>query len=233
MSKNNFIYSALLYLILPFTAIVAQPAVQNDINANFKSEDLDVELWSQRFEVEGREVYDFRNEIIAAIGIKHGQTVADVGAGTGLFIPLLAEVTGDDGKVYAVDISSKFIDHLNRKAKEFGLGQVETILSSERTTMLPENSVDFIFTSDSYHHFIYYQDMLASMHKALKPGGQLIIVDFDISSEEISPRLIEHVGATNTKEILTQQILDNNFNLVEDFTLDNMKQSFMRRFKKN
>ena len=231
MINSNLICSVIFYLVLPSTAILAQPATQNDNNASFRSEDIDVDLWSRRFEGEGREVYAFRHEIVTAIGIKPGQKIADVGAGTGLFIPLLAEATGHSGKVYAVDINSKFIDHIGNRAQELSLWQVEAILSSERSILLPAHSVDIIFTSDAYHHFFYYEDMLASMHKALKPGGQLIIVDFDVSSDEMYPRFVEHVGGT--KEEFTDQILENQFSLVEDFTLDGMEQTFMRRFVKN
>lgn len=221
--------AAILWLV--FSMAHAQVATERlDINAPYKAKDLDVKVWVERLEVEGREVYDYRNEIASAIGIRPGQMLADVGAGTGLFIPLLAEKTGKTGRVYAVDIVPAFIEHIDQQARERGLDQVSTVLSTERSVELPENSVDIIFTSDAYHHFVYYEDMLASMYRALKPDGQLIIVEFDIGTGNLLEQLVEHVGGT--KEEFTGQIEANGFRMIEDFTLEGLEQTFMRRFVK-
>lgn len=200
------------------------------INDSYKAADMQVKVWTERFEVEGREVFDLRNEIISVIGLDEGEAVADVGAGTGLFTPLLAQQVGANGKVYAVDIIPKFIAHIEEKVASRGLTQVQAVLSSETSISMPAGSVDMIFTSDAYHHFVHYDDMLASMHLALKPGGELVIVEFDIEAKDVPQRLIDHVAGT--KGEFTQQIEANGFELIEDFTLPAMKQSFMRRFKK-
>lgn len=220
-----------LFIFLLFSLTVhAQQSASDDINANYKVPDLDVQVWVDRFEVEGREVFDFRNEIIEAVGLQEGQQVADVGAGTGLFIPLLANKVGVDGMVFAVDIIPKFIRHIDDKIKEIGLTQVKTVLSGERSIRLPDNSVDLVFTSDVYHHFVYYEDMLASIHSALRPGGQFIVVEFDMIPGKSSSFVEQHIRAT--KEVFTDEIEANGFRMIEDFTIEGLKQTFMRRFEK-
>lgn len=201
------------------------------INDPYLSSNLKVDEWVQRFEGESREVFMHRRAIAAALELKPGQSVADVGAGTGLYVPFLAGRVGRSGKVYAVDISQPFVEHIAQKAKQAGLSQVTAVLSNEHAVELPPNSVDMIFTSDAYHHFIHYQDMLASMLKALKSGGQLIVVDFDIDADGIDPSRVEHVGKTKTE--FKRQIEEAGFRFVKDMTLPQMKTNFMYQFVKN
>jgi ubiquinone/menaquinone biosynthesis C-methylase UbiE len=209
---------------------LAQVGQSEGINDSYKSRNLDVQEWVQRFEGEGREAFDLRHEIVRAVRLKEGQSVADVGAGTGLFEPLLAQAVGPEGVVYAIDIAPPFVSHIAQRARTAGLTQVRTVLSTERSVELPASSVDVIFTCDAYHHFVHYRDMLASMRNALKPGGELIVVDFDIESKEIPRQMIGHVG--RTKGEFRRQIEEAGFRLAEDLTLEGMKASFMYRFVK-
>lgn len=214
-----------------FLAVSAAERGQTEgINAPYLAPDLQVAEWVQRFEGESREVFVHRHKVAASLDLKPGQSVADVGAGTGLYVPFLAERVGKTGKVYAVDISSPFVEHIRQKAKEAGLSQVTAVLGTERSIELPANSVDMIFTSDAYHHFVHYQDMLASMFKALKPGGQLIVMDYDIEAEGLDPYVIEHVG--KTKGEFRRQIEAAGFRFAQDMTLKEMKTSFIYRFVK-
>lgn len=208
----------------------AQRGQTEGINDSYKAPELKVGEWVERFEGESREVFAQRHKIVAALGLEPGQRIADIGAGTGLFVPLLAEKVGKSGKVYAVDIAPPFIEYIDKRAREEGLTQVETVLSNERSIELPANSVDVIFTSDAYHHFVHYQDMLASMRTALKPGGELILLDFDIGATELDSTMVEHVG--KTKEEFRRQVEESGFKLAEDLTLEEMKTNFMYRFVK-
>lgn len=198
------------------------------INDPYLAPDLKVNEWVERFEGESREVFAHRHRIAAALDLKAGQSVGDVGAGTGLYVPFLAERVGKSGKVYAVDISKPFVEFIGKKAKETGLTQVAAVLGTERSVELPPNSVDMIFTSDAYHHFIHYQDMLASMRKALKPGGQLIVIDYDIEAEGLDPYVVEHVG--KKKSEFRRQIEEAGFKFAQDMTLKEMKTNFIYKF---
>jgi len=222
----------LLFITLVWSsAVFVEQAIARDLNAEYKAPDLDVQVWVDRFEGEGREVFDYRNDIIAAIGLQPGQQVADVGAGTGLFIPLLADKVGASGKVYAVDITPKFIAHIQNRIQERGLTQVETVLNSEHSVGLPENSVDIVFTCDVYHHFAYVQDMLASIRSALRPGGQFIVVDYDKVPGKSPEFILQHVR--DTKEVFTREIEAAGFSSKEDITIPGFKETFMRRFVRN
>jgi ubiquinone/menaquinone biosynthesis C-methylase UbiE len=229
MNRVRSLFAAFLLFCSPM--LLAQQGQTEGINDSYKAPDLQIKEWAQRFESEGREAFDLRHEIVAAIGLKPGQVVADVGAGTGLFVPLLAEAVGKSGEVHAIDIAPAFINHIASKSRAAGLAQVRTVLSTERSIEMPPNSLDVIFTCDAYHHFVHYQDMLASMRRALKPGGQLIVVDFDINARGLSKSMIEHVG--RPKREFARQIEQAGFQFAEDLTLEGMKTSFMYRFVKS
>ncbi len=199
-----------------------------NINANYKNPDI--EVWVKRFEGEGREVFDYRNEIIESIGLQEGQDVADVGAGTGLFEPLLVNKVGETGTVYAVDIVPEFIEHIQNKSQEHGLSNVRTVLSDEHSTRLPENSVDVVYICDAYHHFVHYQDMLNSIHAALRPGGQLLVVEYDKVPGKSDQWLLDHIRGT--KEEFTSEIEEGGFQLTEDIRIEGLQNTFIRRFTK-
>ncbi|MBN1238607.1 MAG: methyltransferase domain-containing protein [Gammaproteobacteria bacterium] len=210
--------------------VQAQQAEPEDVNAPYRDPNLDVEVWVDRFESEGREAYDFREQIVEGIGLRPGQSVADVGAGTGLFEPLLAARVGGSGKVYAVDIVPSFIEHIEEKAAERGLTQVEAVLGAEDSIRLPADSVDVVFVCDAYHHFEDYEAMLESIHTALRPGGKLVIVEFDRVEGESPEFVLEHIRAS--KEEFTDEIEANGFRLTDDATVDGMSETFVRHFEK-
>ena len=146
--------------------------------ANTQYRQTEVDEWIKRFESAGREIYDQRDAILAASGVRPGLQVADVGAGTGLFAVLFGRSVAPGGKVYAIDIIPKFLAHLDRQLARKKIRNVVTRLGDERSIPLPANSVDLIFLCDAYHHFEYPRSMNASMWKALRPGGTLLLIDF-------------------------------------------------------
>jgi len=115
----------------------AAESVKPGINEPFLDPDLDVARFVERFEGESREVFAAREDIVAAIGLLPGQDVVDVGAGTGPFEGFLADAVGSEGKVYAVDIAPRFVEHVARRVEEEGHPQVEARLCSETSIELP------------------------------------------------------------------------------------------------
>jgi predicted methyltransferase len=188
----------------------------------------DYNAWSESFEREGREVYDKRNEIVAASAVKPGMTVADIGAGTGLFTRMFAREVGAGGKVYAVDITQTFIDSLLKKLRGEGVANVEGFVNTPRDVPLPTASVDVAFASDTYHHFEYPQEMLAAIRAALKPGGTLVIVEFERIEGKSSARTLEHVRAG--KEVVIREIEAAGFKLIEERKF--MQRNYFVRFAK-
>ena len=110
-----------------------------------------------------RDVVAKRDEILEACQLKTGMTVADVGAGTGLFTRLFAPKVAPEGKVYAVDITESFIGHIEKTCKEQGIENVACVVSTPQSAELPAESVDLVFLCDTYHHFEYPRTMLASI----------------------------------------------------------------------
>jgi ubiquinone/menaquinone biosynthesis C-methylase UbiE len=169
--------------------------VTTQINERYAEED-DPTHWIGRFEREGREVYDHRDEIIGALGLRPGQRIADVGAGTGLFTLPLAQAVGPEGKVYAVDVQSYFLDHIRQAAGDEGLDNVEVIRAQQDSARLPEASVQLVLMCDSYHHVERPAAYLASLRAAIEPGGRLVVVDYRAVEGVASKWMLEHVRAT-------------------------------------
>lgn len=170
-----------------------ESSVKPGINDSFR--DPDVSEFTERFEVESREVFALRNEIVAACEIQPGQTVADIGAGTGLFTRLFSAAVGEKGRVIAVDITPNFLTHIQRRSREAGLRNVDTLLCMADSTELPPRSVDVAFICDTYHHFEFPFKTMASLHRALKPGGRVILIDFRRIEGVSSEWTLNHVRA--------------------------------------
>lgn len=181
--------------------------VNPGINDSFR--DPDVKEFISRFEVESRELFARRHEIVAACQIKPGQTVADIGAGTGLFTRLFSDAVGKDGRVLAVDISQKFLDHINTTSREAGHKNVDTLLATADSTGLPPQSVDVAFICDTYHHFEFPLKTMASLQRALKPGGRVVLVDFRRIPGTSSEWVLNHVRAG--QEVFEAEIIKSGF----------------------
>ena len=165
-----------------------------------------------------------------ATGIQPGQVVADVGAGTGLFVGLFSEAVGNSGKVYALDISPKFVEHVQRRVETEQLLNVEAVLSGESSTELPSESVDVIYVCDTYHHFEYHQAMVVSLYKTLRSGGWLVIVDFERIPGISREWVLGHVRAG--KEQVTSEVLQGGFEYVDEVDVPGLRENYMIRFRK-
>lgn len=213
-----------LLLAASAAAAWAEGGAPPEINTPFL--DPDIPVWVSRFEQEGREVYARRHEIVAATGVAPGMVVADIGAGTGLFTGLFAERVGPTGLVIAVDVSRPFIDHILRKSREQGLAQVAGVVNRQTDTGLAPASIDLAFVCDTYHHFEAPRAMLASIHRALKPGGTLVIVDFERIPGRSSHWVLDHVRAG--RETVIAEVEAAGFRLVEAPSL--MRENYLLRF---
>jgi ubiquinone/menaquinone biosynthesis C-methylase UbiE len=113
-------------------------------------------------------------ELVAAMNIKPGMTVADIGTGTGYMLKFLSDAVGPTGKVYGEDIQTDFLDRARAKK----VPNTELILGTTTDPKLPPDSVDVALVLDVYHHFDYPDKMLAAIRGALKPGAHLVVVDY-------------------------------------------------------
>lgn len=117
-------------------------------------------------------------EVIRAMGLEPGMTVADVGAGWGFMTPFLSEAVGPSGRVIAQDIDAGTLRRAEETARERNLANVTFVVGTKTDPKLPEGSADAALVRDAYHHFDQHEAMLAAVRKALRPGGRLAIVDY-------------------------------------------------------
>lgn len=172
-------------------AVSAKPG----INSGFLDPKMDPKRYVQRFEGESREVYLHRGRLLRLMRLEPGMVVADIGAGTGLFTWPIARAVGAKGKAYAVEISDGMLKHLGQQKARRKLGHVQLVACSDRSCALPQASCDVVWICDTYHHFEFPQDTLASIRRALRPGGQLLIVDFERIPGVTRPWILGHVRA--------------------------------------
>jgi predicted methyltransferase len=223
--KQVFIFAATLCLVIPLAA--QDKSVRPGINQQF--ENPQTEEFINRFEREGRDAFDHRAAIVKAVGLKPGMVVADVGAGTGLFTRLFAKEVGPAGKIYAVDIAENFVRHIERQAREAGLANVQGVVCRPESVNLPPNSIDLAYICDVYHHFEFPHKTMRSIHAALKPGGQVILIDFHRIEGKSSEWTLSHVRAG--QEVFCKEIVDAGFKQIDE-KQELLKESYFVRFEK-
>ena len=201
------------------------------INDSFLDPEMKVEDFVKRFETESREVFSARQEILKAVQLEPGMAIADIGSGTGLYIGAFSQAVGDEGEVFAVEISPNFVKHLRKRVQDEELANVEVVLCTDRDVNLKPNSVDRIFICDVYHHFEYPQSSLASIHAALRPGGQLVLIDFHNDGQgERGEWLKGHVRAP--KSVFKQEIINAGFTFQEEVDIEGFEENYFLRFVK-
>lgn len=117
-------------------------------------------------------------QVVAALRLKAGDVVADLGAGTGLFEAQLAYAVAARGRIYAVEIDKGFLDEIDRKVDELHIATIETVLSSPVDPNLPVRNVDLALMHDVLHHVERRQAYLKAVAAYLKPTGRIAVVEF-------------------------------------------------------
>jgi FkbM family methyltransferase len=215
-----------LLLSVGFVSTAQDKSVRPGINKPFENPDL--ADFIKKFEGESREIAAQSKAIVAACKIKPGMVVADVGAGTGLFTRKFAAEVGEKGKVFAVDIAPTFLRHIEKTCEEERIKNVQTIQCDQFSTKLPKSSVDLVFVCDTYHHFEFPQRTLQSIHDALRPGGQLILIDFQRIEGKSSEWILGHVRAG--QEVFAKEVTTAGFKKVGEEKL--LKENYFLRFEK-
>jgi ubiquinone/menaquinone biosynthesis C-methylase UbiE len=154
-------------------------------------------------------------ELVRAMGLQPGMTVADVGTGIGYMLPFLSKRVGPTGKVIAEDIFDDFLESAKQRVENQKLENVTFVKGSETDPNLPEDAVDVVLALDVYHHFDYPQKMLAAIHKSLKPGGKLVVVEYYKRSEAMpNNRALTHIRLDLADVI--KEIEANHFHLLSE-----------------
>ena len=130
--------------------------------------------WLERSE---REKEENVSSLIKNMKIKSNEVIADIGAGSGYHAFRIASLV-TNGLVYAIDIQPEMLMAIE-KTKEFRkVENIKTILGTEKTVELPKNSVDKILMVDVYHEFSFPVEMINSIKNALKPNGELFLIEY-------------------------------------------------------
>ncbi|MFO0844978.1 MAG: DUF1549 domain-containing protein [Gemmataceae bacterium] len=208
-------------------SLAQDKSVKPGINDHFKNPDL--KKFKETFEGESREIFTARKDILKACRLKPGLAVADVGAGTGLFTRLFAAEVGPKGKVYAVDIAQKFLDHVKKTSAELKFTNVETVKCTQTSCGLPPASVDVVFICDTYHHFEFPYRTMATIHQALRPGGRLVVVDFHRIPGKSREWTLGHVRAP--LEVVTKEIVESGFKKTGEVKIDGLKENYLVTFE--
>jgi ubiquinone/menaquinone biosynthesis C-methylase UbiE len=206
----KFWWICLILLVVAVSAH-AQDAVKRDEHQMHRLHG-DPKAYIGALEDPKRDAYQKPHEVIAALNLKPGEVVADIGAGSGYFAFRLAHRVGDKGRVYAIDVSPDMILHLNRRIRDNRVVNVVSILAEPDDPLLPE-SVNRFFICDVWHHVENQTKYLSLMKKMLKPDGEIVIIDFHKKELPVGPPLQIKIA----REDMIKQLETNGFLLTKEY----------------
>jgi ubiquinone/menaquinone biosynthesis C-methylase UbiE len=200
-------------LLLSSLTVNAQDAIKRDEHQMHELHN-DPKSYIGALEDPKRDAYQKPHEVLTALNIKPGEVIADIGAGSGYFTFRLAHFVGAKGKVYAVDVSPDMIRYINRRIRETKTTNVVALLADPDDPLLPDGSVNRFFFSESWHHIDSQTKYLALIKKMLKPGGEVVMIDFHKKDLPVGPPLQMKIA----REDLIKQMETNGFRLTKEHT---------------
>ena len=131
--------------------------------------------WLER---DTREQEEQLSKLVEILNIKPGDTVADIGAGSGVITMMMAKKVGTEGTIYAVDIQPEMLAAIETKTEKAGITNVELVMGTTKSPKLPPNSCDLAFMVDVYHEFDFPHEMLTGIVSGLKRGGRVAFIEY-------------------------------------------------------
>jgi predicted methyltransferase len=138
----------------------------------------DVERFATLFDDPERDAWQNPTRVVERLRLVPGMTVADLGAGTGYFIPHLSPAVGPEGRVLALDVEPNMVAHMEERIAEAGIENAEARVVPADAPGLEPASVDRILIVDTWHHIQDRGAYAARLRDTLRPGGFVLVVDF-------------------------------------------------------
>jgi ubiquinone/menaquinone biosynthesis C-methylase UbiE len=160
-----------------------------------------------------RDAYQNPHEVMQALDVREGEVVADIGAGSGYFAVRLAHHVGASGRVYAVDVSTDMVRHLHRRVRDMGLLNLTPVLAPPDDPLLPE-PVDRVLFVNVWHHIDDQAGYLRLIRQRLKPGGQVVMIDFHKRELPVGPPMAMKIA----REDLIRQMEGHGFRVAKEHT---------------
>ncbi|HVO94005.1 MAG TPA: methyltransferase domain-containing protein [Terriglobales bacterium] len=205
-------YAILVFaLAIMSTAVCAQDVLKRDPRTMHELHN-DSKTYISALEDPQRDDYQKPHEVLAALKIKPGEVVADIGAGSGYFTFRLSHFVGAKGKIYAVDVSPDMIKHINRRIRETKTTNVVSVLADSDDPLLADRSVDRFFICDVWHHIENQKKYLELMKGMLKPGGEIVVIDFHKKELPFGPPMEMKIA----KEDMIKQFTTNGFRIAKE-----------------
>jgi len=147
-----------------------------------------------------REQEEHPEVVLGAVGLRGGEVVADLGAGSGYFTFRIAPRVGRTGRVLAVEIQDEMLATIRRRAAALKVTNVEEIKGSEADPKLPASGVDLVLMVDVYHELVYPFEVMTKLREALKPGGWVVFVEYRKEDPKIPIKEVHKMSVDQLKK---------------------------------
>jgi FkbM family methyltransferase len=161
--------------------------------------------WLERAERTKEERPDL---VLAALELKPGMAVADVGAGSGFYSRRIAQLVGKTGTVYAVDIQPRMLKLIERDLARHTLANVKTVLAKPTDPNLRAGSLDLAVMVDVYHELEFPYEVMTGLTAALRPGGRLAIVEFKANDPNVPIKRLHTMTEEQVREEMAPHALE-------------------------
>lgn len=167
----------------PEAAAQPVPPAHTGAADGFHKDFSDASGFAKHFDDPERDAWQRPTEVIAQLHVKPGQVVVDLGAGTGYFLPALSRAVGPEGRVLALDVEPRMVEHMGRRVREQSLGNVTPRQVQANDPGLAEGSVARVLIVNTWHHLDDRAEYARKLAQALTPDGEILVVDFTLESD--------------------------------------------------
>jgi predicted methyltransferase len=156
---------------------------------------------SKKWNDPARDKWQHPEEIIAALALKPGATVADIGAGTGYMVAHLSKAIGPDGTIIAIDAEAAMVEYLAKRSENLGPAKIVPRGVNPDDPQLQSASVDGVLMLDTWHHVEGQEAYAKKVYEGLTRGGRFVIVDHEINAENGPPKAMRLDPKQVTKQL--------------------------------